>query len=114
MFLDDVTTQAVEEALNVRLVPVEQDGGALLDALFEVDWDDGGAVEWVPCGEDDGDSDDDAYEEYPTGRMTPPPGKNTTVITRRAGGARNRRVNRDETLSCDRRPAQRGQIHAVR
>ena len=64
VFLDDVTTQAVEEALNVRLVPVEQDGGALLDALFEVDWDDGGAVEWVPCGEDDGDWDDDAYEEY--------------------------------------------------
>lgn len=64
VFLDDTTIEAVEEALHVTVVPVEQDGGALLDALFDVDWDDGGAVEWVSCeDEEDEDSWDDAYEE---------------------------------------------------
>ncbi|MBU5434344.1 DUF512 domain-containing protein [Pseudoflavonifractor sp. MSJ-37] len=69
VFLDDVTIEQVEDALGVTLVPVEQDGGALLDALFDVDWDDGGTVEWVPCGDEDDEDDedeawDDAYEEY--------------------------------------------------
>ena len=33
-FLDDVTLQQVEEALGVPVVPVENDGFALLDAML--------------------------------------------------------------------------------
>ena len=33
-FLDDVTPQQVEEALGVPVVPVENDGFALLDAML--------------------------------------------------------------------------------
>ena len=34
VFLDDVTVAQAEEALGVPIVPVEQDGGALLDAML--------------------------------------------------------------------------------
>ena len=33
-FLDDVTPQQVEEALGVPVVPLENDGFALLDAML--------------------------------------------------------------------------------
>ena len=63
VFLDDVTVDEVEDALKVRVVPVEQDGGALVDAIFEGCWDDGeDGVEWVLCDED-GDGDDWEEEE---------------------------------------------------
>ncbi|MCI8479155.1 MAG: DUF512 domain-containing protein [Oscillospiraceae bacterium] len=39
VFLDDVTVEQVEEVLGVPLVPVEQDGGALFDAIFAPDTD---------------------------------------------------------------------------
>ena len=35
VFLDDVTVEQVEGALGVRVVTVEQDGGALADAIFD-------------------------------------------------------------------------------
>ena len=34
IFLDDVTLADVEQALRLPVEPVEQDGGALLDALL--------------------------------------------------------------------------------
>lgn len=68
VFLDDVTVDEVEDALKVRVVPVEQDGGALVDAIFEGCWDDGeDGVEWVLCdADDDGDDWDDWEEEEPS------------------------------------------------
>lgn len=35
VFLDDVTTKDVENALGVPVEPVPQDGAALLDAMLE-------------------------------------------------------------------------------
>ena len=37
VFLDDVTVEQIETTLGVPLVPVEQDGGALFDAIFNPD-----------------------------------------------------------------------------
>ena len=37
VFLDDVTVAQAEEALGVSVVPVEQDGGVLLDAMLGLD-----------------------------------------------------------------------------
>ncbi len=60
VFLDDVTLEAAEAALGVPIIPVEQDGGALADAIFG----------WDPCGEveEDGvqwvDPEDDDYYCY--------------------------------------------------
>jgi putative radical SAM enzyme (TIGR03279 family) len=61
VFLDDVTLAEVEEALGVPVVPVEQDGGALADAIFE--WEQSGdhgddGVQWV-------DPEDDYYPYNP-------------------------------------------------
>ena len=60
VFLDDVTVEEAEAALGVPIVPVEQDGGALADAIFG----------WTPCGaeEEDGvqwvNPEDDEYYGY--------------------------------------------------
>ena len=49
VFLDDVTLEEAEQALGVPVVPVEQDGGALADAIFGwgQEGEDLGQVEWV-------------------------------------------------------------------
>ena len=46
VFLDDVTVEQVEQALGVPVTAVDQDGGALLDAILEEDWSGGEAI-WV-------------------------------------------------------------------
>lgn len=64
VFLDDVTVEAVEEALGVPLVPVEQDGGALLDAIFQGCWEEDDSCQWVMCDEDfEEDSEEEGAEE---------------------------------------------------
>ena len=35
VFLDDITIDQVQEALGVPIIPIENDGGALLDAMME-------------------------------------------------------------------------------
>ncbi len=55
VFLDDVTVEQAEQALGVPLTPVEQDGGALVDAIFG-GVEDAGGVEWVMEPEDGGDA----------------------------------------------------------
>ena len=54
VFLDDVTLEQVSQTLGVPVVPVEQDGGALADAIFGLEPEENEGA-WEVCPPEDGD-----------------------------------------------------------
>ena len=59
VFLDDVTLEQVSTSLGVPVTPVEQDGFALLDAIFGLEQDEKDEGEWEICS-----SEDEGYYRY--------------------------------------------------
>lgn len=80
VFLDDITLEEVETALKIPVLPVEQDGGALVDAIFEGCWEESGEeCQWVQCGEEEPDGCEEAtvYPSEEFYRYNPPRGRRT-------------------------------------